>query len=50
MLQGEIKTDRSQSAELSFVERQCFAFVPVHKIEMTLSPIYFSPLVEYIRV
>lgn len=50
VLQGEIKTDRSQCAELSFVERQCFAFVPVHKIEMTLSPIYFSSLVEYIRV
>lgn len=50
VLQGEIKTDRSQCAELSFLERQRYDFVAVYKIEMTLSPIYFSSLAEYLRV
>lgn len=50
VLQGEIKPDRSQYAELSFVDRQCFAFVPVYRTEMTLSPISFSSLAEYFRV
>lgn len=50
VFQGEIKSDRSQFAKLSFVKRQCYVFVPVYKTEMTVPPIYFSSLAEYVRV